>query len=300
MAKGKKNKKGKTNRGAPRLLGKRGRELRKRRNARKRDRALARLQRDGDPSAAAIGRALAGAIEKRTSPEEKAWIERIEGLREELKRSDEVIRTSHVEWTASDADREKYRVKTLPELATRASKPPKWGLVMLRLVREMRPEHCLEFGTCLGLSAAYQAAALDLNGGAKKFVTLEADSNRARVARRNFEKLGLEWVDLRLGRFQDTLEPVLEEQEPIHFAFIDGHHQEGPTIEYFGRVADRAGRPAVLLFDDITWSDGMKKAWRTIRRDRRVGLAIDLGGVGLCLVGDGDGGRRSVSCPLFA
>jgi hypothetical protein len=44
---------------------------------------------------------------------------------------------------------------------------------------------------------------------------------------------------------------------------------------------EQAGRPAVLIFDDIHWSAEMEEAWVTIKNDPRVYLTIDLFFIGL-------------------
>jgi hypothetical protein len=41
---------------------------------------------------------------------------------------------------------------------------------------------------------------------------------------------------------------------------------------------------AVIVFDDISWSTGMKKAWTEIEEDERVAASIDLGAIGIALV----------------
>jgi predicted O-methyltransferase YrrM len=267
--------------------------------AARRRRAFSTLLTDPDPTTAAIGRALEAAQAQRCTPEELVWVERIEALRDELKVSEEVLETSHFEWTGDEADRERVRLKPVSLLAESTSKPRRWGVLMMKLVRELDSRRCLELGTCIGVSAAYQGAGLELNGNGGRLVTLEADSNRARVARRNLDALGLDAVELRLGRFQETLDPVLDEA-PVDFAFIDGHHQEEPTLDYFERVSGHATRPAVLLFDDVgPRLEGMLRAWRRICADPRVMVAVQARSLGICVLGEGPK-REPLDCPLFA
>jgi len=40
----------------------------------------------------------------------------------------------------------------------------------------------------------------------------------------------------------------------------------------------------MLVLDDISWSDGMKRAWSRISDDERVGISVDLGEMGVCLM----------------
>ena len=100
---------------------------------------------------------------------------------------------------------------------------------------------------------------------------------------------GLDNIELRVGRFQDTLPAALAEG-PLGYAFVDGHHDEEATLEYFERLLPHAPE-AVLVFDDIRWNDRMERAWRRIAADDRVGLAVDLDEYGVVFTGGAE--RRS-------
>ena len=171
---------------------------------------------------------------------------------------------------------------SLPLICRVASKPYRSALLLFKLVRAYRPERCLELGTCLGISAAYQTAALELNG-AGRLVTLEGDGARADLARTHLKDLGFERFQVVTGRFQDTLDDVLEMHSPVDFAFIDGHHEERATVSYFEAIRPRLSDGAVVVLDDISWSAGMKRAWDVVRHHPNVKAAVDLYGVGLCL-----------------
>lgn len=249
---------------------------------------LARLRADEDPTIAAVGRALTRA----TSPprrDEQVWIERIEALRTELGRSGAVVHTARSQWTGDAADDDRVRQTQVARLALEASKPARWGRVLLNLSRELRAERMLELGTCVGLSTAYQAAGLELRGGAGAVLTLEAAPERVELAGANLERLGLAGrVDARAGRFEETLDPALADAGRVGFAFIDGHHKRKPTLDYFERVSASIEGAGVILFDDIRWSRGMSRAWERISVDPRVSLAADLHGLGLCVVHGGE------------
>jgi predicted O-methyltransferase YrrM len=176
--------------------------------------------------------------------------------------------------------------------------PPQEALLLFRLIRAFKPSVCLEMGTSLGISAAYQAAALELNGYGR-IVTLEGEESLVRLARQNFERLGLDRVTVVPGRFQDTLADVAREQAPLDFAFIDGHHDEHATVAYYRQILPHVGPSAVLVFDDISWSPGMGRAWKTIAQDERVGLAVDVSGVGICVVSDSLANQPTLRIPIL-
>ncbi|APW59893.1 O-methyltransferase [Paludisphaera borealis] len=256
-------------------------------------RELSRLRTRDTPASSAIADALHAVLTKTVSSEERRWIDRIEAIRRELRASTQPLQFMDYGAGSPAENRnaeEMYEGKEVTigiAEACAASKPPLWCLLLFMLIRKMRPAHCLELGTNLGVSAAYLSAALQLNGSGE-LVTLEGARSKADLAARNFLRLGLSRVSVVVGRFQDKLDEVLTRQDRIDFAFIDGHHDEHATVDYFRKIIPFARKDTVLVFDDIAWSAGMKRAWRTISTDKRILFAVDLGLVGLCVVGEGE------------
>ncbi len=237
-------------------------------------RGIARLVSVDEPVARSVADALQAALDNRLEPAEALWVERIEAQRRELESSPDEL----VELTADG----RPSARLVAELTRVGSVSPQWALVLFMLVRRLEPASCLELGTCVGISAAYQGAALELNGSGR-LVTLEAGSARAALAEQNLADVGVRKATVRVGRFQDTLEPTIRELAPIEYAFIDGHHEREATIQYFEQVLLHAGEDAVLVFDDIAWSPGMRDAWATIRNDHRVRLWMDVTRFGICV-----------------
>jgi predicted O-methyltransferase YrrM len=161
--------------------------------------------------------------------------------------------------------------------ACKASKPYRSALNLYYLIQELQPRTILELGTNLGISSSYLALAAT----SSKVITLDASPYRIRVAKSIHENLGLQNISYRTGLFTDTLSEVLTENKPINFAFIDGHHQYQPTIDYFNEIFLSSTDTTTYLFDDITWSEGMKKAWHEITNDPKVVFSIDLGVLGI-------------------
>jgi predicted O-methyltransferase YrrM len=151
----------------------------------------------------------------------------------------------------------------------------------------------LELGTALGISTAYQAAALALNRQGR-ILTLEGAGSLASLARENFGRLGLENIEIVVGPFQDTLQDVLDQNGAIDYVFIDGHHDERATLAYFRQICPHLTEGAILVFDDISWSAGMRRAWNTINRDRCLKACVDLIRVGICI--SAKSARMEVTC----
>jgi predicted O-methyltransferase YrrM len=236
----------------------------------------------------AIQDSLAGTV----AASEKPWIERIEQLRRDLEASDATVKMT--DFGAGSADNlvseetartGPTRDKRVSEMCVHASKSPFWALLLFRLIREHRPATGLELGTCLGISSAYQAAAMTLNGTGR-FVTIEGSQALAEIAAANLKSLGLTNVAVLNGRFEDRLDEALRTLQPLEYAFIDGHHDEHATQVYFERLLPYCTGGAVLAFDDVDWSDGMARAWARVSRHPRVQHAVDLGRIGVCVLGD--------------
>ena len=241
---------------------------------------------------APCGTALRNALSRRLDADEAVWVERIESARRELLRSTDTIAVDDYgavspEHTLSGDEMAQGRVyeTVIGDLCRACSKPYFWSLLLFELIRQFRPVHCVELGTCVGISAAYQGAALALNGQGGSLVTIEGSQQTADVARRNLHGLGLATVAVTVGRFQDVLPTVLAGQRPVDYVFVDGHHDQEATVQYFEVVCPYLSATAVVVFDDISWSAGMREAWERIAADPRINLAVDLGAVGVCVVG---------------
>jgi predicted O-methyltransferase YrrM len=240
-----------------------------------------------------IATAIIDAVGNKTSPEERSWVERIEELRRQMNASSEELEmmdygagSSKSQLTQEEMYKGRVVHRTLGQICSVASKSDRTELLLFRLMREIKPGNCIELGTSVGVSACYQSAALKLNGSGK-LVTMEGADSVASVAVRNFATLGLDNVELVRGRFQDTLADVLRANPLVDYAFIDGHHDGPATVRYFNEIAPALAPAAVLMFDDIRWSEGMTQAWDEIRKDPRVRVSVDLGCMGLIWTGEG-------------
>ena len=248
---------------------------------------LERLGERDDDTTRMLADVLDDTARHRFSNDEKQWIDKIESLRSSLRRScEEILITDFgagaYTYNYSDAEGEKRIVhKTVGRVCRDSSESAKWARLLFHFIRYIQPTVCLELGTSLGFSAAYQAAALALNE-AGKLITLEGAELLAELARKNFRTLGLMNVEVIVGRFQDTLEGVLQKNHPVDYAFVDGHHQEKATVQYFKQIEPYLSENAILAFSDISWSSGMQCAWRYIKNDKHMRIVLDLFDVGVC------------------
>jgi len=165
---------------------------------------------------------------------------------------------------------------TISCIYKRTSSPVKWGELLFKIIRNFEPENCLELGTCLGISGAYQISALKLNGHGK-FTTIEGSEELAKYADRNLKKLNYNDYSVKTGRFIDVLPNVLSKDSPIDLVFIDGHHDKVATKEYFELLYPYLNDKAIVIFDDINWSSGMQDVWKELYMEGKgITTSFDL------------------------
>jgi predicted O-methyltransferase YrrM len=188
-------------------------------------------------------------------------------------------------FTADAQDRpepgEEIRISHAKAANTGVSKP--WGQALFSLVQERRPKSVLELGACCGFSACYMAAA----SADAKITTIEASAALAGFAREHLGELTDKAVVMN-ALFDDALDELLAKDPLPEFdlVYIDGHHEKEATLHYYRRVKPMLSPGAVVLFDDIRWSQDMHDCWSEIKSLPDFSLAADLGKLGLVVVGD--------------
>lgn len=232
----------------------------------------------------ALRRALSG----RPDLNEAAWVERVERVRASLASSADVFELEDFgagrsatfdDGAVSIVHRETRTIGSM----TSHSKPPRWAYLLFRLTRDLKPSSAVELGACVGISACYQAAAMELNARGH-LTTLEGSEPLAQRTARSLQDLQLaDRATVVQGRFSDNLDRVLEEMPPVEMAFIDGHHIEQATLDYMEQILRSAGPECLLVFDDIHWSTGMRSAWKRIVYDDRFALTVEMRDLGLAV-----------------
>jgi len=248
-----------------------------------------KMVKNGDDLLNSVKKSLVSVINRELSQEELKWIQKIENLRKKLKESSveiEVINfgagSPESELSTEDMFKGRTSQETISQIC-HASVPYLYGLLLFKIIRNSKPANSLELGTCLGMSTSYIASALEINNKGK-ITTIEGAPSLSVIAKENLEILELQRVSTEIGRFQDVLDDILKNMKTIDYAFIDGHHDEIATIEYFNKIFPFLSQNAIIMFDDINWSKGMKNAWNIIKRDKRIKFTVDLYKLGICVV----------------
>jgi predicted O-methyltransferase YrrM len=240
----------------------------------------------------AITRTLGGKL----SQEESIWIQKIEKRRAELLADSRAFLVTDYGAGAGDRKRTMEEAAVGVQFESTVSQYAKFSrnklhaTLLFNVIRAVRPQRCVELGTCVGISASYQAAALALNGTGR-ITTLEGAEKVAEVARESFATLGLDNVDVIVGPFSATLAEALNSSPPCDLLFNDGHHDGEAVINYFNIALPLIADEVIIFLDDIYWSESMTAGWNTLLKDPRVRISIDFGSMGMLVLG---GSSRSV------
>ena len=243
------------------------------------------LGRSSNPYDRLVAAALRDVLIDAPSKGEQIWIEAIENRRHELKQStDAVTFTDYGVGPTQETYASDDVSRPVSEMAMGRRENV---LLLFALIRRANPETVIELGTSAGISAAYQSVALTLNDNGGELVTIEGAQPIGSTAQETFDHIGLECVSLVCGTFRKELPDVLDGTGEIDMIFIDGHHDEQATWDYFEMVAPHLSEDALVVFDDINWSAGMARVWDRLRSDNRLIPIVDTGQFGVCIAGDG-------------
>ncbi|MBA4849919.1 O-methyltransferase [Emticicia sp. BO119] len=198
----------------------------------------------------------------------------IETLRDNLLRNEQEIEITDF-GAGSKLNRSSQR--KIKDIAKNSQKPARIAQLFYRIIKYYNYETILDLGTSLGVTTAYLANA-NTNG---KVYTFEGCPNTAQIAMENFGKLGLHNVEIIVGDLYNTLGIQLEKIGKIDFAFFDANHRYEPTVNYFEKCLSKIHEDTCFVFDDIYWSEEMKKAWEHIINQPQVSISIDIFWIGI-------------------
>jgi predicted O-methyltransferase YrrM len=150
------------------------------------------------------------------------------------------------------------------------SPKPWWCERFYDTIREARPGCALEIGTSLGMTSLYVLAALARNRHGHLF-TVELAPSKAAYASGLFRAFGEERVTSVVGRSEAVLPELLARVPAFDWVFVDIDHRYESTMAHWELLADHVRPGGWLVFDDINFSDGMRRAWREL--SARAGFA---------------------------
>jgi len=170
-----------------------------------------------------------------------------------------------------------FKNRVVKDIAHSSLKSRKYAQLLFRISKYYGAKTIAELGTSFGITTSYLASA---NSDSKIF-TFEGAKNISKIAKENFEKLGLKNIEIVEGDFAKTIAANKDRLPNIDLLFVDGNHRKEATLEYFNFFLSKAGNNSIFIFDDIHWSEGMEETWKEIQSHEAVTLTIDLFFIGL-------------------
>ncbi len=167
--------------------------------------------------------------------------------------------------------------RSLASIVSRSLQTPRYARLFFRLVQHFQPSSILEMGTSLGITTAYLAAA----NPTARVHTIEGCPRLASLANETFNELAMSNVLLTVGSFSQVLPKVLTDSPSWDMVYLDGNHSYQGVLETMEAINPHIGPASFVIVDDIRWSRGMWRAWKTLLTIPEVSLSIDLGRMGL-------------------
>jgi predicted O-methyltransferase YrrM len=157
---------------------------------------------------------------------------------------------------------------------------PRDGILLRRLVTALRSRNILELGTNTGFSGCYFVTAETR----PHLVTIEGSAKLCEIGRKNIGRFSTNFT-VKHCLFDEAIDQLRESGERFDCVFIDGQHERQATLHYAARVQPLLEPNAVIVFDDVYWSDDMNQAWKEICRSPDYRLTVDFGWKGVAEIG---------------
>lgn len=168
------------------------------------------------------------------------------------------------------------------------------GVLLRRLVDGLGARRVLELGTNTGFSGCWFLSA----HARPTVVSVEGSADLCEIARRNLARVSRDFVVLH-RLFDDAIDELAATAERFDCVFLDGQHERRATLHYAERVRPLLAPGAVLVFDDVYWSEDMNQAWQDLCGSDAYSLSVDFGWKGVVVTGGAGPKRHFDLCELI-
>ncbi len=220
----------------------------------------------------------------------KPALEAVEALRRSLKKDDRRIVMNNL---GAPSRIKGKKASRLSAITRKGLTRIKYAKILHSLADYFQCRNIVELGTSMGLTTLYLAAA----GSVKKVWTFEGNEPLANIAEENFKRMNARKIQLIRGNIEQTLPSLLKKMAPIDLIFIDANHTFSATTTWYDLIKPGLPEGAIVIFDDIYWSEEMTRAWEKICRENDKNLCLDLFQLGIIIHGeDIPSGYYRLSC----
>ena len=139
----------------------------------------------------------------------------------------------------------------------------------------------LELGTGTGISSLYLA----MGSPGSNLYSCEGSSAIGELAKSNIRILGTKNINISVDTFMDWLPVMLNQMEGNLLVFLDGDHRGERLLHYCDLIMASKRQKAVIILDDIHWSEDMFQAWRTLTAREGISMSMELFNLGIIFLG---------------
>jgi len=206
---------------------------------------------------------------------DKAIYQKIETRRKEFKDSKEII--ERIDYGAGSMLVGSGQQQKIGVIARHALSSPFQCRFLASVAKFAQAKTILEFGSSLGISAAYMAS----GNSDGNVITIEGDPGLASRAKKMFEELGLENIQIIQSTFERYIASASGKIPPIDLLFLDGNHQSKALLAYYHALKHLFTPTTIIIVDDIYWSQDMHDGWTTLIALPEVKQSVDCYHFGL-------------------
>jgi len=142
------------------------------------------------------------------------------------------------------------------------------------LVEMWKPDMIVEFGTAFGVSGMYFLAGVEINQKGH-LLTFDPNDVWRNLAVGCLAGISSSFTSID-GTFEENVDRVLEDRR-IDIAFIDAIHTREFVIPQLELVLARCNDKAIVILDDINFSDDMRACWQDVAHDSRFVSSVMIG-----------------------
>ncbi|MES2627220.1 MAG: class I SAM-dependent methyltransferase [Pseudomonadota bacterium] len=142
------------------------------------------------------------------------------------------------------------------------------------LVQSWKPETVVEFGTAFGVSGMYFLAGLEKNQKGH-LLTFDPNDVWRKLAVGCLSAISNRFTSV-AGTFEENVDTVIAGRT-IDIAFIDAIHTREFVIPQLELVLARCSDNAIIILDDINFSDNMRACWQELANDSRFASSVTIG-----------------------
>ncbi|MDN3202943.1 O-methyltransferase [Algoriphagus sediminis] len=227
-----------------------------------------------NPTLRAVHKAMLSTLDKGGSEKDLEAFERCEKYRRTLLNDETEVSLDVFE---------KGKTRVIRDICASDSSPKGWAKFLYYLAKAVKNPTILEIGTNVGISGSYLLESI--KGGKGKLISLEGIPELCELSSKQFSGIvDSSRFEVIQGLYDKTFDPLIERKIPFNLAFIDGNHRMEPTLHYLEALKPIIADPAILVFDDIYWTDEMKETWEIIKKDPIVNFSIDLRRQGIVII----------------